>query len=569
MIAALFAASDRPKPGQNAATGNAALSDGGEPSWATLGMLIREMSFTQVWRRIYFEANMLSVAPDDSLKEFKPLYADHPYGEYLDAYSWDESTKKQAAEKVQAMPMDGVTFQSFPLFEQYKRLNLAFTQQAAYTASIHMDLISDDLVRSLVCRQRSQKMEPAVYKSYAHDINDISPWSPFGGSLLIDNDWENASKDLKKWEELAAWHPGLMRVIAQRYMKDNHNDDAERCLKVAISVSPDKDSFQMLANIYYDRGEKKKYVSTLEEYLNYPDYHLNHGKICEQIADYYMEDRKWHKALPYAERAAETYSGWGLLCQANCCEAMRDWEQAEQLHRAVAIRYRNSVLTWYLYCKRSGMGDVEAARKVALPYAENPALGDLFWGACFFLLDKQPEKAIPLLQRSTYSWDKLLLFTAADRINDYVTRDAAMQAILEMGKAGPNGKADLPPRETIAIIEMIAADLTNKQSKIDLKAAETLIEKNEPTTQMMFYYYLGKYLDVHGREADAIVFWKKCIGCWKPIDKFARTLAAAELREHGIKQKDIEAALPVENTADEVEKTDEFQKNQEQPQVQE
>jgi tetratricopeptide (TPR) repeat protein len=569
LIAALFAAGRTAKTGQNIPEENAPIAvDRGEPSWATLGLLIRETSFVQVWRRIYFEANMLCVAPDDSLKEFKPLYADHPYGECLSIYSWDENVKNQTAEKVRAIQLDGVLLLSFPLFEQTARLDEGTAMNLFTSALSHMDFTSKDLSLGSICTRRLDISITSYINHYAHDIEKISPWSPYAGTLLIDNDWEYAGKDLKKWEELAASHPGLMQAIARRYLKDNRAGDAERCLKTAISLSPDRDSFKMLANLYYDAGDKKKYVATLKDTLNYPDYHLNHGKTCEQIANFYLEDQKWHKALPYAERAAETYSGWGLLCHANCCEAMRDWEQAEQLYKAVALRYQNSAYSWYCFCKRAGMGEVEEARKVALAYTDMKDRTDPFWKAVIFILEKQPEKALSTLQSSVYPWDKFLLFTMADQVNDYTTRDAAMQAILEMGKSDPNGKADLPPKEMIAMTKMIAADLTNKQSKIDLKIAETLIEKNEPTTQMMCYYYLGKYLDAHGREEDAIVFWKKCVGYWTPMDKFARTLAAAELRDHGVKQKDIEALLPTENTADEDETKGEPQQNQEKPQGQ-
>ena len=138
-------------------------------------------------------------------------------------------------------------------------------------------------------------MKPEDYRVYAQRLNDISPWSPYVGALLIENDWDNASKDLKKWEELAASHPGLMRSVARRYINDNRNDDAVRCLKTAISVSPDNESYQILANLYYKTGDKKKYVAALEESLNCPDYALNHGKASEQIADFYMTERRHGK----------------------------------------------------------------------------------------------------------------------------------------------------------------------------------------------------------------------------------------------------------------------------------
>ena len=242
---------------------------------------------------------------------------------------------------------------------------------------------------------------------------------------------------------------------------------------------------------------------------------------------------------------------------------MRDWEEAEQSYKAAAERYRNQAHVWYSYCKRSGRGELHEARNVALAYTDIKGVAEPFWKAVIFMLEKQPKKAISALQSSTYPWDKLLLFTIADESNDYVTRDAAMQAFLKWARNEQKGRKDLPPKEMIAVAEMIAGDLANRQSKIDLKAAETLIEKNERVAQMMCYYYLGKYLDTHGRQADAIALWKKCIGCWMPMDKFARTLAAVELREHGVKEKEIEAALPAENTADEEDKTDDSQKKQE------
>ena len=156
-------------------------------------------------------------------------------------------------------------------------------------------------------------MKPEDYRVYAQRLNDISPWSPYVGALLIENDWDNVSKDLKKWEELAASHPGLMRSVARRYINDNRNDDAVRCLKTAISVSPDNESYQILANLYYKTGDKKKYVAALEESLNCPDYALNHGKASEQIADFYMTDRRLAKGPALCPTGGRNIFGLGIV----------------------------------------------------------------------------------------------------------------------------------------------------------------------------------------------------------------------------------------------------------------
>ena len=118
---------------------------------------------------------------------------------------------------------------------------------------------------------------------------------------------------------------------------------------------------------------------------------------------------------------------------------MRDWEEAEQSYKATAERYRNPGDVWYSYCKRSGRGELHEARNVALAYTDIEGVAEPFWKAVIFMLEKQPKKAISALQSSTYPWDKLLLFTIADESNDYVTRDAAMQAFSEIGNNEQKG----------------------------------------------------------------------------------------------------------------------------------
>ena len=57
--------SGKPQPAAGGKKGKpkAPSADGGEPSWAALGLMIRELSFVQVWRRADFEMNMSRHAP--------------------------------------------------------------------------------------------------------------------------------------------------------------------------------------------------------------------------------------------------------------------------------------------------------------------------------------------------------------------------------------------------------------------------------------------------------------------------------------------------------------------------
>ncbi len=558
LIAALFATGKATKAEQTAAKQSAKPADSGEPSWATLGLLIREMSFAQVWRRIYFEAHMLGVAPDNTLKELKPLYADHPYGKYLDVYSWDQNVKNKAVEEAWSIQMDEVLLQSFPLYEELARLERDLGYQLAYNASSHMDFTSIDMIRGLICRMRVERKNTEYIKVYAHDINDISPWSPFAGSLLIENDWDTVSKDLPKWEELAASHPGLMRTIAWRYYKDKHTEDAERCLKTAISVSPDKDSFRMLADIYKEKGDKKKYLDTLEEFLKFPDYHLDHGKICEEIAYYYMSDRKWHKALPYAERAAETYSAWGLICEANCRESLREWDKAEQFHKACALRYRDSAMDWYLFCKRTGKGDLESARNTMLEFIERKDKRDNYYDALYYLIEKQPEKSLPLFENDwdkfKYPFEGLMMALTAAQLKDSTKCNEILKTLCDdkdtfMASNDTNKKR----KELLKLAKMISDDLAQEQSKLDLQAADKLVSTAPEWEYDNLYYFLGKYLDLRGKDKEAVELWKKCVSNWWYMGQETRTLSAVELRNHGISEEEIDSILPAEKTEEDKE----------------
>ena len=73
------------------------------------------------------------------------------------------------------------------------------------------------------------------------------------------------------------------------------------------------------------------------------------------------------------------------------------WDQAELWHMRNAERYRESSFPdWYFFCKRSGHGNLAAARETTEQYidsrAANPGGRNNLKG-CFYWLDGQHEKA--------------------------------------------------------------------------------------------------------------------------------------------------------------------------------
>ena len=92
-----------------------AAADAGEPSWAALGCLIRELSFVQVWRRARFERDDLSVSPDEFLSAAEPLVKEHPYHVFLATHAWDAETQRKARQELAKISPEGIEMQALPL----------------------------------------------------------------------------------------------------------------------------------------------------------------------------------------------------------------------------------------------------------------------------------------------------------------------------------------------------------------------------------------------------------------------------------------------------------------------
>ncbi len=558
LMQALAAAADDKKVER--APGDEALS------WEALGALIQDLSFNQSILRLHFETYSLAVSSDETLKMLRPLYIDHPLGFIISVYRSNAVAKEEAARKLEKIDFSDANVQGKKMLDVFiaNDRNLKAKFEAAMTANF--DSVEGD-VKSIVGqiagnkdgylkeKDAGEKERREQYvMQFAHLLMRTSPYSPLARMAYVEYRWDEAAKDLKKWEEEASDHPRVLQVLSREYDRRKQNEDMVRCLKRAIESAPDFASYRMLANVYANQGKGEEYVRLLEESLKLPDYALWHGKINQDIAEHYMRKVQWSKALPYAEKAAETYSGWGLLCAAHCYERLKRWDEAEELYKACTLRYQGSEFNWYFFCKRTGKGALNEAKKPIANYLGRQQLksstGDLensFSLSFFYVLEKQPEKALAVVRNKSLSgtnrWDAFWAASLADRLGDVETRDAAWKIIL----ADEKSEKLSMPKEMIALANMMAEDANNKTSKIDLKEASEICAKLDATSQALFNYYLAKHLDMRKKKKDAIVFWKKSVGFPLTIEKFTHVLSLTELREHGVSEKEIDEARPKEN----------------------
>ena len=532
-----------PEPGKDqdaAAEGpSRAAPDAGDPSWAALGHLVRELSFLQVMRRADFEAGPLSVPTDEFLDASAPLVADHRFRPFLETYREDDQAKKKARGELAKIEPEGLEFHALRISSPFLRTNEPV--RIAYNTRM---LVSDDptardyhLFHANVGGNRLVK---------ARNLQGVSPHNPAARATLIRVDWKNVAGDAEKWERESAGHPAVLGALAAAYQKQGRTDDAVRCLKKVIEAAPDLASYHHLAKVYLNQGHEDQWLATLEEYLEQPDYGLGHARTRKAIAWHFMEKGELERALPYAEDAAASYAQWALLTAATCHKAMKHWDKAEQYYKAAALRYKDGNMRWFRFCKVTGHGDLQAAREVALEHVEKvKARGpeaDRSDVGLFHLLDGEPDKALPYYEeafaRNNNPFFGLMAALLADRLGQSEKRDRLLR---ETKTRGPKylvyGK---PRQQMLAVAGLMADDLAaGAKGQIDLPAAEKLIATAHPTEQVKLNYFLGKYLDLRSKPEAAVKLWKRSMSDINNLDVFARSLAGCELRAHGVKPDDF------------------------------
>ena len=511
-------------------------ADRGELSWATLGLLIRDETFLQVLHRADFERHSLGVSADEFLKLAAPLVADHPYREFIESHAYDSREKKKALERLSKIDPFGLDLHGGSMCRVVAQVDQAKCDMWAAGCAALMDHSVADLTMSMAW---FRNVSP---KNRATKLLWVSPFSPRARSVLIESDWEHHKDDASKWEKESGEHASVLVALGKSYHDKNLFNDAIRCFTAASKISPDMATYRWLADCHRKMGDEEKWRATLESFLDQPDYGLAHASVRQEIADYLMDKRQWEQALPYSLAAAETYSEWGLNSAAHCYEGLLNWELAEQYTHACAERYRGDECSWYFFCRRTGQGDLQAARTLTRKYMQDPATSpkwlENFWIGLFQLLEGETQTALKHFQqcytKTSDSYEGMHVVLMADQLKDVKQRDATLQHMKEKGWEGAIYDTGIWRKELLVLVDLMTKDLA-KGGKADFDFAlvdKTAAAIDNDLRKINYYYFLAKYLDLHGKPDKAIQYWKLCLTL-TVMDAQCRTLAGAELLQRG------------------------------------
>jgi tetratricopeptide (TPR) repeat protein len=487
------------------------------PSWTMLARLMQEARFVQVCHRLHFLHFTLAVPAADAVAEMRPLIADHPYKAFAESFGVDRA--HQQGEFVRL-------FESLPLMEfdwrapsvQYSAIAVSnpYAHVLNGNANRHVEFLYHDLS---VQSQWSHGAEGARFDA-------CSPYAPMARASQIHDPWVAIQDKVDAWEK-ESLHPSVQRALGQQYLKMKRYPDAQRCLKRAVDLSPEAESYRLLAQAYLAEGKKDEWLATLEESLKGEDPGLAHARTRVMIANEFMRQDDYKRALPYADAAAGTYAEWALRCAGLCHEGLGDWKKAEECMQAIAGRYDEAYEEWFFWCMRTGKGDVRAAQeeleKRLSRQGPQRTINDLMVSGGYHLLLGQTREALEefreLANDSRAEWGHLMAALLHESLKQPEDCDRELAAVPDhINRYKPVAKF------------LAASRVRGVAAPLDMAAVEKMLQPLPKETQVPSYYFIGRYLELRGQKREAQDYYTRCVRGYESKNHLISVLAGARSR---------------------------------------
>ncbi len=393
-----------------------------------------------------------------------------------------------------------------PMYVELIALKHPAGEMARRLSFAHASILVRDLCERL--RQTTEKKP-----QFGRVLLTISPYSAYAMGILIQADWDRVQSEIPAWRAKVGDALGLIGALGKKYAELKQYDEAEKYLKRYVELSGDEWAYQELAACYEARGDRKDAKAALDGYLNKTESAgLKHAQVQVQMANKLMKQGRWEEAKPYAEAAAATWAAFGMICASECAEGLKDWNQAELWIRRVSERYPASGWPrWYLFCKRTGHGDLRSARALVeahLAEIEGPSdpeeatkIGFFYWsvGSPKKALDSM-EKAFQLEPSALRGIARVLL---ADELNDKPRRDRMLEEVSALFQ----GKF---PR-MVTLCKMIHDTLVNGgRPSLDLAAVNNVLDRMPDKSRFNADFLVGRYLLNRHQPDAARKYLKRC-----------------------------------------------------------
>jgi tetratricopeptide (TPR) repeat protein len=510
---------------------SAARSDTAEPSLAVAGLLIRETGFVHAWRWLHVRRHTLDWNVDGPLAGMRPLVEGHRYAPFIETHVWDRNAAAKPLKVIAELSTDpNLETSEDPMISYVGQFSPEVANAMRWIALGHGDRISRDLIN--LTRLSGNVL---VNRRAAQLLREISPDWPATIAATILWDWEYAAPRAQELETKFADSPDVLENLATQFIVAHKLEDAERCLKRRVELLPDQEGYTKLAKLSRYKGDEAAWVKTLEQSLTSPSYGLERAGTLVELANHYTSKGDLKEAVKKADLAAESYSGWAMQCAADCHQRLEDFAGAEKYVRQTAERYESSAMGWYLWCRWTQHGDLNAARRLAeshlKTYEASQAPGDRVRAALFYYAEDRQDRALEIL-RQTFALGHdpavgLQAALLADEMKNPPLRDSLLDESLKAAWFQQSSLAEL--------IHDFQNALADRVVSIDTKVNEWrlhLLPAGEATARR---YFIGHFLFLRGQSEGAVPLLR--LAAASPFaNRDARVFAGLLLARHAIKQ---------------------------------
>ncbi len=533
-----------------------------ELSWTVLGGLLEEVEFLQIWRRAHFMRYQWAVPTEEFIAAVKPLAANHRFRALIDLYSSSASSdsQRQAAEQATAnLNLADLDFPQLAVFKKmldgaWKAARPAQYLKAQSRPTLHSDDLPRDLLAQIAHPTRPNSIE------LSERVMKVSPESPDAAAVWMQHHRKQAVEQAAELEQRFAGQPRVLQALIGTASDQN---DRDRLLRAYIKLSPDYWAYEVLAESLKRQNKPDEWKATIDEFLEQPDAGLAHAQMRVQVANYYMSQKQYEQARPYAEAAAETWAEWAMLCAIRCYEGLGDAKHEGLWRSNLVERYpkKEHWLDWYLFCRRHGQEGAEKIIQVVdAMLADGQSIPDSagYKLGTYYQASGRPKQALPWLMKyaagEAPGWiaqGGLAAALTAHELGDVQARDNAFQRIATLDES----QWTTWKHTALWLQSAIAA---NPSEPADLDAVRRLLDAERDTSHRgPLSYFVGRYLELSDRWQEAVPFYQ-AVAAEPRLHFFQeQTLARAALYDHGLKPDDDKqaAAAAKSSSAEEAEAT--------------
>ncbi|WP_310820914.1 tetratricopeptide repeat protein [Stratiformator vulcanicus] len=414
--------------------------DNQEPSLGFLGRILSDESMRLSLETIILQRNVYGVNCDDEIERLLKYESAHRLHESLNLFRYDYDEGRKSATKVYNALQNGMIQPSqYQITQQFitGRTNVR-QYNSRHHAAVNWSL--DDTLPDQLSNLRVRTWDLRNQIRITTTISKLAPHSSVSASLMIQYAIPGVADKLDEYEADFSDDPAVLKQLGDYHCDFARLEEATRCWEKSISISPNYeilDKHAPLAGLLaWDEAATRE---AFQRGLAWPNSGLTHSSINAIIASTLLREGNYEAAIPYARKAADSYSYNGLYVLSRAYEQAGDISEARDYMEKIRDRYdrKDDYFCWSI---RYGGPEFEQAWQQYRPTVEADAqkndYGSVTGAAMRYYANDELDKAAELFEKrfefpnSEDGGFRIYLACIYDRLGDTERRDFHIEQCL-------------------------------------------------------------------------------------------------------------------------------------------